>query len=74
MTIHELKALNEKNGGCFFSRKNMKYMGDTMRNFSMRKGVTPNTVIVSRKRRLHPYASPTTVWTFSTVTGRVVHG
>ena len=36
MRPSELKALNEKNGGEFFSVKSMAFWGDTMRNFRCR--------------------------------------
>jgi hypothetical protein len=72
MTIYQLKALNEQNGGRFFSRENMKFFGDTIRNFGMCKGRDANTVTVYRKRTGKPNV-PLTVWTFDLKTGRVVH-
>jgi hypothetical protein len=33
MTIHDIKYRHEQAGGHFFSRENMRAMGDTMRNF-----------------------------------------
>ncbi len=37
MTKHELKREVEKRGGRFFSRENMRFSGDTMRNYGVRK-------------------------------------
>lgn len=71
MTIYQLKALNEQNGGLFFSRRAMHFFGDTMRNFGMRKGKQPDTVVVYRKRAMKPHI-PLSQWTFSTKTGRVI--
>lgn len=70
MTIYELKAKNEKNGGFFFSRDSLKMFGDTMKNFGVRK-VTFNTVEVYRKR---PVVGGTGkgAWLFNTYTGRMI--
>ena len=72
MNIYELKALNEQSGGRFFSRENMRFAGDTMKNFSIQKGPSSDIVYVSRKRAMKKFV-PLTVWTFDTKTGRVVH-
>ena len=72
MTISELKALNERNGGKFFSRENMKFTGDNMRNFRVRKGAHPHTVIVTRKKALKPNV-PLSSWIFNTQTGRALY-
>jgi len=65
MTIHDLKALGEQNGGLFFSRNNMRFAKDTMKSFSF-KNNKDGTATVIRKR-------DGTKWTFSTVTGLVIH-
>jgi len=65
MTIHELKALGERNGGLFFSRNNMKFAGDTMKSFSF-KDNKDGTGTVTRKR-------DGTKWDFNLATGLVIH-
>jgi hypothetical protein len=70
MTLSQLKALNEQNGGLFFSRHNMRVAGDTMKNFGIRKLETKDRVLVYRKRATK---FPINEWIFDTTTGRVVH-
>jgi hypothetical protein len=36
-TVYDLKAIVESQGSYFFTRKTMRFFGDTMRNFGMRK-------------------------------------
>lgn len=38
MTIYELKSLNVANGGNFFNRKTMRFFGDTLKGFGVRRG------------------------------------
>lgn len=71
MTISDIKRLNEQNGGKFFSRENMRFFGDTLKNYGVGRGYLPNTVLVYRKRAMKPHV-PLTRWLFSTLTGRVV--
>ena len=68
MTIYQLKKLNEKHGGCFFSRGTMERYRDTLKGFSVKQNpVCKNEVIVSRKRTNNS-------WIFSKITGRfIVH-
>lgn len=73
MTLSELKALHEANGGYFFSRDTMRFFGDTMRNLGIGKGDQPGTVKVWRRRAGKPHVSTRTTWTFSTDNGRVIH-
>lgn len=39
LTVSQLKELNSVNGGKYFTRDNMKYFGDTMANFKIKKEV-----------------------------------
>jgi len=34
-TIYDIKTINEQNGGKFFSRGNMKFFKDTLKDFSV---------------------------------------
>jgi hypothetical protein len=67
-TIHEIKTLNEQSGGLFFSRNNMKFAGDTLRNLGVlhRDG----KVIVHRKWARKPHM-PLSQWEFIPETGRL---
>jgi len=67
MTIYQLKALNEKNGGLFFSRNTMKFFGDTMKRFGVKR-INDNQVKVYRKwgRKAE--------WFFDAETGRALRG
>lgn len=49
MTIYELKALNEKNGGLFFERAKMKTNGETLKTFKISKSADPKHLIVESK-------------------------
>lgn len=69
MTLSELKALNERNGGYFFSRNTMKFFGDTMKNFGLRKTDDPKIVEVYRKKATK-HGSAGRTWKFNTETGR----
>jgi hypothetical protein len=66
MTIYQLKALNEKNGGLWFSRRAMKGSNDTMRQFRIRR-INADVVEV---RRVHKPELPSVL--FSTKTGRTL--
>lgn len=65
MTIYDLKVLNLRAGGFFFTRNNMKFAKDTMKSFSF-KDHKNGTATVTRKR-------DGTKWTFDTNTGLVTH-
>lgn len=43
MTPSELKAILGKKGSKFFTRSNMRFMGDTMANYGVRKAII-NTI------------------------------
>jgi hypothetical protein len=64
MTIYELKRRNIASGGYFFGRRQMGWAGDTLKGFSVKRGSSPNTVIVTRKRNDESM-------TFNRITGRV---
>lgn len=63
MTIYDLKVLNLRAGGFFFTRNNMRFAGDTMKSFSFHDN-KDGTADVTRKR-------DGTKWVFDTNTGLV---
>lgn len=70
MTLSQLKAINERNGGLFFSRHNMRAARDTMKNFGIRQMKRKDRVLVYRKKATR---FPLNQWMFDTNTGRVVY-
>lgn len=47
-TLAEIRRANERGGGLFFCRQNMKFAGDTMRSFGVRHE-DDGRVVVYRK-------------------------
>lgn len=66
MTVSQLKALNIKNGGCFFDRDKMKFGGETLKSFTLRP-VLNGTIL-----KLHKKSTEVDYY-FNPTTGRVVH-
>jgi len=67
-TISDIKAIAEANGSQFFSRENMKFAGDTMKNFGVLH--VGDKVFIFRKKALKKYV-PLSTWEFDIVTGRL---
>lgn len=63
MTIYELKALNQKNGGHFFDKDTVKASGEILRN--MRVYIYSDTLV----QLVRPHSAPLL---FNRKTGRAV--
>lgn len=69
-TLAEIKAENTRTGGKFFSRENMRFAGDTMRNFRVIHDAATGDTYIQRKAPGKPNM-PLTRWRFEPSTGRI---
>ena len=67
MSIYQLKKLNTKNGGHFFSRATMKHWGDTLKTLGIRQ--IGNQIV-----EVHSKREPNRKWLFWKRIGLMVNG